>query len=100
MVAASCLTPARALLPFLVASAVLVSAHEDSAGTEVGAVPCTQSHNETFSSNMTIPLKPQSYFTYANHSGLMLAHIAFMTLGWLFVLPIGTLTSRVLSGET
>lgn len=100
MVAASCLTLARALLLLLVASPILVHAHEDSTIPEVGAVSCTHCHNATLSSNMTVPLMPQSYFAYGNHSGIMLAHIAFMTLGWLFVLPVGTFKFEVLSGGT
>ena len=32
---------------------------------------------------------PQSYFIYPDYSNLMLAHIALMTIAWLFVLPIG-----------
>lgn len=32
---------------------------------------------------------PDSYFTYSDYSGLMMAHIILMTVGWLFVLPIG-----------
>lgn len=90
MVAASCFTLARALLLPLLTS-ILVYAHEDSASTPVGAASCTQSHNATLSSNITVSLLPQSYFTYGDHSGLIWAHIAFMTLGWFFVLPIGTL---------
>ena len=99
MVAASCLALVRALLLPLVASVILVHAHEDSASAEVGAVSCTQSHNATLSSNITVPLSPQSYFTYGNHSGLMLAHIAFITLGWFFVLPVGTFKFGVLPGR-
>ena len=100
MVATCCLTLARALPLLLVASAVLVYAHEDSASTEVGAASCTQSPNRTLSSNITVPRMPQSYFTYSNHSGLILAHITFMTLGWVFVLPIGRLKLEALSGGT
>ena len=100
MVAASSLTLARALLLPLVASAILVYAHEDSESTEASAVSCTQPHNGTLSSNITVPLTPQSYFTYGSHSGLVLAHIAFMTLGWFFVLPIGALKLGVVSRGT
>jgi hypothetical protein len=32
---------------------------------------------------------PQTYFNYGEHSGLLLAHILLMTIGWVFVLPIG-----------
>ena len=30
----------------------------------------------------------QSYFTYPNYGGLMLAHIVLMTIAWFFILPI------------
>jgi hypothetical protein len=32
---------------------------------------------------------PQSYFQYGEHSGLLMAHILLMILGWMFILPIG-----------
>ncbi|CAG8972886.1 hypothetical protein HYALB_00001306 [Hymenoscyphus albidus] len=35
----------------------------------------------------------QTYFQYGEHSGLMAAHIALMTIAWLFILPIGVLLS-------
>ena len=31
----------------------------------------------------------QSYFTYQNNGGLMLAHIGLMIVAWFFVLPVG-----------
>lgn len=34
---------------------------------------------------------PMSYFSYGQHSGTILAHIAFMIVGWCFVLPTGML---------
>lgn len=33
--------------------------------------------------------EPASYFQLKEHTGLMFAHILLMTLGWVFVLPIG-----------
>ena len=30
-----------------------------------------------------------SYFQYGEHSGFMFAHIVLMTLGWVFLLPVG-----------
>lgn len=30
-----------------------------------------------------------SYFQHSEHSGLIFAHILLMTVGWIFVLPIG-----------
>ncbi|CRG82975.1 putative membrane protein YCR061W [Talaromyces islandicus] len=35
----------------------------------------------------------QSYFSYGQHSGTILAHIALMTLSWCFVLPAAVLLS-------
>lgn len=32
---------------------------------------------------------PRSYFRYGEHSSLMVGHILLMTIGWVFVLPIG-----------
>lgn len=40
------------------------------------------------SSNATVA-EPISYFRYPEHSYLIFAHIALMTIGWVFVLPIG-----------
>ena len=62
---------------------VLVQGHGDSEA--MAAVPIT---NTTSSANMTLPSRPQSYFAYTDHSALMLAHIAFMTIGWFLVLPM------------
>ena len=47
-------------------------------------------------SRPTIPIatdaamaEPASYFQLTEHTGLMFAHILLMTIGWVFVLPIG-----------
>lgn len=32
---------------------------------------------------------PLTYFSYPDHEGLLMAHIVFMTLAWVIVLPIG-----------
>ena len=34
-------------------------------------------------------IEPASYFQLTEHAGLMFAHILLMTIGWVFVLPIG-----------
>lgn len=36
----------------------------------------------------TVVAEPSSYFRYPEHGSLMVAHIIFMTIGWVFVLPI------------
>ena len=33
--------------------------------------------------------EPASYFQLTEHTTLMFAHILFMTIGWVFVLPVG-----------
>ena len=53
-------------------------------------VPIAHFNNTTSSVNMTLISNRQSYFAYTDHSALMLAHIAFMTIGWFFVLPMCT----------
>lgn len=32
---------------------------------------------------------PNSYYSYPDYSDFIIAHIILMTVGWLFVLPIG-----------
>ncbi|RFU24218.1 hypothetical protein B7463_g12117, partial [Scytalidium lignicola] len=36
---------------------------------------------------------PSNYFRLEEHSGTMLAHIAIMTISWIFVLPVGVILS-------
>lgn len=39
--------------------------------------------------NTTSAMEPESYSQLGAHTGVMIAHIAFMTIAWVFVLPIG-----------
>ncbi|KFZ02629.1 hypothetical protein V500_00060 [Pseudogymnoascus sp. VKM F-4518 (FW-2643)] len=86
---------APALLVLLFA--LTASAHEDEthmaadmdmgmatagAGMPLGATP----------SNATLAVPP-SYFRHPEHSHLILAHIALMTIAWVFVLPIAVMLS-------
>ncbi|KAG4439549.1 hypothetical protein IFR05_004948 [Cadophora sp. M221] len=76
-----------ALLSF--AGAVLAHGHdgEDMAmkmGQPAPALPIIVSSSTT---------KPDTYFQYGEHSALMLSHIALMTIGWVFVLPISVMFS-------
>ncbi|TVY24807.1 putative membrane protein [Lachnellula hyalina] len=41
----------------------------------------------------TMDAGPQSYFQYGEHSGFLVAHISLMTLGWMFILPVGVMFS-------
>ena len=66
--------------------------HDSNAGGSTGmAMSAGASHVVPVSDvtiNSTVPMLP-SYFAHSGLSGLMLAHIAFMTIAWFFVLPIG-----------
>ncbi|KAF4632663.1 hypothetical protein G7Y89_g5460 [Cudoniella acicularis] len=44
--------------------------------------------------------EPQSYFQYGDHSGLILAHIILMVVGWVFILPISVMLSISRSRHT
>ena len=81
----------RALL--LLAAFDIVLAHGHGNSMNVGAVSIAQSPNanEALHLNLTTPLASQSYFARSDYSGLVLGHIAFMTAGWVFILPIGRL---------
>ena len=49
--------------------------------------------NSSWPSQLSFPTDSsaslQSYFSYTQASGLMLAHIVVMTVAWFFILPIG-----------
>lgn len=36
---------------------------------------------------------PPNYFSHPEHRGILVAHIALMVLGWVFVLPLGEFRS-------
>lgn len=59
--------------------------HEQDHGALNVSVPAT-STQPSLSSD-----RPQSYFGYSTNTGLIYAHIAFMVVSWMFVLPLGTL---------
>ena len=46
------------------------------------------SHSMSVAAMNSSSAAPQSYFTYPNYGGLMLAHIVLMTIAWFFFLPI------------
>lgn len=91
MVTASITTLVEPLFLLGVVNAVLGHGHEASTGMEMDAGHGAQSHflNATSPSNMTGTPLSQSYFAYEDHSALILAHIIFMIVAWVFVLPCG-----------
>lgn len=36
---------------------------------------------------------PDTYFAHTEHAGVLVAHVALMTLAWVAVLPVGTRSS-------
>lgn len=80
----------RAFPLLAVIHTVLGHGHDKTMDMAVYHLAQGQFPNMTGSANMTALLVPQSYFAYADHAGLMMAHIIFMVIGWFFVLPIGT----------
>lgn len=91
MVTTSITTLVEALSLLGVVNAVLAHGHEAPTSMEVHAEHGAQSHfvNVTSPSNTTATPLAQSYFAHSDHSALMLAHISFMIIAWVFVLPCG-----------
>lgn len=56
-----------------------------------GASPDTKPEDSSY---------PPTYFALADHQGLILAHIALMTAGWIFVLPVAVMLSIARSRYT
>lgn len=79
-----------AVLLGLVSIAVAHGDDEDM-GMNMG-VPETTNPTVATSANTTAP---STYFNYGEHSGLMFTHILLMTIGWVFVLPIGEFTTTI-----
>jgi hypothetical protein len=75
-------------LLWLVASVVAHGHDEDMAMDTAMSAPSIARPTMVTASNNTVAA-PESYWQLADHSRLMLAHIVLMTLGWLFILPIG-----------
>jgi hypothetical protein len=67
------------------ASVAVAHGHDEDMDMKMGE-PSMARPTITFGANATVP---QTYFRYGEHSGLMMAHIFFMTIAWIFVLPIG-----------
>jgi hypothetical protein len=49
--------------------------------------------------SLSLQTTPPSYFGYPTGSGFLYAHVFLMVIGWMFLLPVGTLfVSASLSG--
>jgi len=79
-------TTAIALLSNL--PTAIAHGHDENTSMDMdGAAHTSPAFSSPTSIGVTKPLG--SYFQYGEHSGLMVAHILLMTLGWVFVLPVG-----------
>ena len=73
----------------------VLSHGHDEGGDDAMSMGALVTHTMSTSSAMpsasmvAAPDSPESYFAYPKFGGLMLAHIALMTVAWFFVLPIG-----------
>lgn len=67
------------------ASVAVAHGHDEDMNMDMGE-PSMARPTITSGVNATVP---QTYFRYSEHSGLMMAHIFFMTIAWVFILPIG-----------
>ena len=81
---------ALALLGLL--SLAFAHGHDSHVGDSTDMAMSGGAAHMAFASNGTMKptaLVRSSYFSHSEFSGLMLAHIAFMTIAWFFILPIG-----------
>jgi hypothetical protein len=79
------------LFPLLLGLASITLAHSNDEDAAMDMKDSGMSHSgasihTTVNSTDTQPL---SYFRNREHSGLILAHIVLMSVGWIIVLPLG-----------
>lgn len=90
-------SPTTSVLPVAAATitwalllpAVLAHGNDDAMSMSMeGAMP--------MAANESLPALdlPPSYVHHPEYRGTLLTHIALMTLAWVFVLPLGTLTTK------
>jgi hypothetical protein len=79
------------ILLFGLASLALAHGHDDgemlSSGGDSGLNEAA--HTASFIDPDSPDMGPPNYFRHSEHSGLMLAHIVLMSVGWIFILPLG-----------
>ena len=64
--------------------------HEHDDGAYNVSMHTTSAQPASTSSTHAYSDGPQSYFGYTTDTGLIYAHIIFMVIAWIFVLPLGT----------
>jgi len=65
----------------------LVAAHDDEPMDNMNMGKSSTSTSAATSTPQATGMA-SNYFTYPEHTGLIYAHIAFMVIAWLFILPI------------
>lgn len=83
------LLPATAALLLEVIPLVVAHGHDATPAMAMGGAHSGQSHAAAMNVTMDEYVAPPSYFRHPECAGWMYAHIAFMAVGWVFVLPLG-----------
>jgi hypothetical protein len=73
------------------ASVALAHGHDEDASMEMSSGMNVSEVARPHIFNST-EMGPPSYFRHPEYSGLMVAHIVLMSIAWIFVLPLGTLS--------
>lgn len=79
-------TPA---IVILLGFASIASAHGNDGDTRMEMSEPAASRPVVATISSTTVAGPQSYFQYGEHNSFLVAHILLMTIGWIFILPIG-----------
>ena len=80
------------LLEFLSLATALAHDDHNSMGEEMGDVapsPIASLGSGISLLSSSVQTSPPSYFGYSAGSGFLYAHVFFMVLGWMFLLPVG-----------
>lgn len=67
----------------------LVVAHGHDEVVPSGIVGAPSEMRPTITTTNSTISEPESYFQNGEHSALIFCHILLMSLGWVFVLPVG-----------
>ena len=74
-----------------IVSVALAQSHDEDASMKMGTSMNLSDASRPHIYNST-EMGPPSYFRHTEYSGLMLLHIVLMSIAWIFVLPLGTLS--------
>jgi hypothetical protein len=72
-------------------SVALAHGHDEDASMEMNTCMNLSEVSPPHIYNST-EMGPPSYFRHSEYSGLILLHIVLMSIAWIFVLPLGTLS--------